>query len=80
VGSAYRKPDNDSLKPEIKAIVGLREINFTCEISGSHGSEYEDVFWDAAPCSLVEIDRCFTSVYCVHHQGDRDIFDTKMST
>jgi hypothetical protein len=28
------------------------------EISGSHGDEYKEtsVFWDVAPCSLVEID------------------------
>jgi hypothetical protein len=25
------------------------------------------VFWDIAPCSLVEID--FRGVYCSHHQG-----------
>jgi hypothetical protein len=27
------------------------------------------VFWDVAPCSLVEINRCFRGVYCLHHQG-----------
>jgi hypothetical protein len=26
------------------------------------------VFWDAAPCSLLEIDRRFRSAYCLHHQ------------
>jgi hypothetical protein len=26
-------------------------------------------FWDIAPCSLVEIDRRFRGVYCLH-QGD----------
>jgi hypothetical protein len=30
------------------------------------------VFWVAAPCSLVEIDRRFISTYCLHHQGDVD--------
>jgi hypothetical protein len=25
--------------------------------AGSHGGEYEDVFWDVLPWSLVEIDR-----------------------
>jgi hypothetical protein len=29
------------------------------------------VFWDVAPCSLVEIDRRFTGAYCLHHQGDK---------
>jgi hypothetical protein len=30
------------------------------EISGSHGGEYEDVFWDVAPCSLVDVYRRFS--------------------
>jgi hypothetical protein len=25
---------------------------------------------DIAPCSLVEVDRRFRGMYCVHHQGD----------
>jgi hypothetical protein len=36
------------------------------EISGSHGGEYEDVFWDVAPCSLVEVYRRFIGA-CCHH-------------
>jgi hypothetical protein len=28
------------------------------------------VFWDIAPCSLVEVDRRFRCAYCLHHQGD----------
>jgi hypothetical protein len=28
------------------------------------------VFWDVAPCSLVEIDRRFSGAYCLHHQDD----------
>jgi hypothetical protein len=27
------------------------------------------VFWDAAPCSLVEIFRRFRGTYCLKHQG-----------
>jgi hypothetical protein len=27
------------------------------------------VFWDVAPCSLVEIDRRFRGAYCLHNQG-----------
>jgi hypothetical protein len=27
------------------------------------------VFWDAAPCILVESDRPFRGAYCLHHQG-----------
>jgi hypothetical protein len=28
------------------------------------------VFWDVAPCSLVDIDRRFRGDYCFHYQGD----------
>jgi hypothetical protein len=28
------------------------------------------IFWDVAPCSHVEVDRRFRSVYCLHHQSD----------
>jgi hypothetical protein len=24
-------------------------------------------FWDTAPCSLVEVNRCFRGEYCLHH-------------
>jgi hypothetical protein len=42
----------------------------TGELAGSHGDEHEDdLFWDVAPCSLVEIDQCFRGAYCLHHQG-----------
>jgi hypothetical protein len=27
------------------------------------------VFWDVAPCSLVEVDRRFRGTYCLHHQA-----------
>jgi hypothetical protein len=26
-------------------------------------------FWDIAPCSLIEVERRFRGVYCLHHQG-----------
>jgi hypothetical protein len=29
------------------------------------------VFWDVAPCSLVETDRRFRGAFCLHHQGRR---------
>jgi hypothetical protein len=43
-----------------------------CEISGSHGDEYEvyRVFWSVAQCSHVEVDRRFRGAYCLHHQDD----------
>jgi hypothetical protein len=28
------------------------------------------VFWDVAPCSLVEDERHFRGAYCLHHKGD----------
>jgi hypothetical protein len=28
------------------------------------------VFWDVAPCSLVDIVRRFRGTYCLHHQGE----------
>jgi hypothetical protein len=28
------------------------------------------VFWDVAPCSLVEIDQRFRRLYCLHHHVD----------
>jgi hypothetical protein len=28
------------------------------------------VFWDVAPCGIVEIDRLFRADYCLHHQSD----------
>jgi hypothetical protein len=30
-------------------------------------------FWDIAPCSVVEVDRRFRGVYCLHDQGDEYI-------
>jgi hypothetical protein len=41
-----------------------------CEISGSHGRDYEyESFWDVAPCSLVQVHRRFRGAQCLHHQG-----------
>jgi hypothetical protein len=31
------------------------------------------VFWDIAPCSLVEVDRCFRGAYRLYHQGDDNL-------
>jgi hypothetical protein len=42
----------------------------SCKISGYHGGEYEDVFRDVAPRSLVEIYRRFTGAYCLPHRPD----------
>jgi hypothetical protein len=32
------------------------------------------IFWDVAPCSLVDTDPCFRDAKCLHHQGDRVTF------
>jgi hypothetical protein len=34
--------------------------------------------WDIMPCSLVEVDRCFRGVNCLHHQGIYSSFTTMM--
>jgi hypothetical protein len=46
-------------------------IIYIGETSGSHGGEYENAFWDVAPCILVEVNRRFRGARCLHHQGDR---------
>jgi hypothetical protein len=33
------------------------------------------VFWDVAPCSLVEIYQRFRGACCLHHQDDDDDVD-----
>jgi hypothetical protein len=60
-------------------VMKLRFTDLPCEISGSHGCEYEGdtAFWDIAPCSLVGVDRRFsgasaseTSVYFNKHPSN----------
>jgi hypothetical protein len=29
------------------------------------------VYWDVAPCSLLDIDRRFRGAYCLHQQSDK---------
>jgi hypothetical protein len=41
------------------------------------------VFWDVAPCSLIDTDRTFRGAYCLHqHHGatsqEIEIFSTRM--
>jgi hypothetical protein len=33
------------------------------------------VFWDVAPCSLVDTDGRFRGAYCLHHQSDDRLDD-----
>jgi hypothetical protein len=33
------------------------------------------VFWDVAPCSLIDTDRHFRGAYCLHHQGDEALMN-----
>jgi hypothetical protein len=42
-------------------------------------------FWDASPCSLIEVDWCFRGAYCLHHQGNEalmieEVHISKMSS
>jgi hypothetical protein len=36
------------------------------------------VFWDIAPCSLVDTDRRFRGAYCLHYHSDRPEFSNAM--
>jgi hypothetical protein len=38
------------------------------------------VFWDVAPCSLVEVRWCFRGDYYLHHHGDDDLMMEAIST
>jgi hypothetical protein len=49
-----------------------RTWDTTCEISCSHGSEYEiSGLYDFATCSLIEVDRRFRGAHCHHLPDDR---------
>jgi hypothetical protein len=48
---------------------------FFGEISGSRGGDYEDVFWDVAPYSLVEVHLLFRDVCCLHHQSSPQVME-----
>jgi hypothetical protein len=51
-------------------VVGFCEHSNETEMSGSHGSEYEDDRpRDISPCRLVEVDRHSRGAYCVHRQA-----------
>jgi hypothetical protein len=66
-----RSPNGNTRNSIMKAN-GHSTGTYLCEISGSHGGDYEvyRVFWDVDPCSHVEVDRRFRGAYCLHHQGD----------
>jgi hypothetical protein len=34
---------------------------------------WRSVFWDAAPCSVVETDRRFRYVYCLYYHGNESV-------
>jgi hypothetical protein len=56
----------------------MHEGNYICEETRNYTRVRFDVlmvmsmkmavFWDVAPCSLVDIDRCFRGAYSFHHQ------------
>jgi hypothetical protein len=56
-------------KQQWKGVAYSNPVNIGGEIAGSLGGDYENVFWDVAPCSLVEVYRRFRGAYCLHHQG-----------
>jgi hypothetical protein len=33
----------------------MKMLELFGEMSGSYGGEFEDVFWDVAPCRLIEV-------------------------
>jgi hypothetical protein len=35
------------------------------------------VFWDALPCSQVDVNQLFRGMYCLHHQGDEIQYTVK---
>jgi hypothetical protein len=35
------------------------------------------VYWDVALRSLIDIDRCFSGTYCLHHQRGNYMFGEK---
>jgi hypothetical protein len=38
------------------------------------------VFWVVAPCGLVRVYHSFRGLYCLHHQGDRQLVNLHQST
>jgi hypothetical protein len=50
----------------------------SCKLTGSNMKMA--VFWDIAPCSLVEVDRRFKGRYCLHQQGDESFIALMMET
>jgi hypothetical protein len=49
----------------------LHNEKLYCEISGSHGSKYEDIVcWDAEKCSLEDTERRFKGAYRLNHQSE----------
>jgi hypothetical protein len=51
--------------------MGTHKVHSFCEISGSRGGENKYVFWDVAPCIIIEICWRFRSVYCLGRLGNR---------
>jgi hypothetical protein len=54
--TSYSEGDNCLASQEISCLLWNLKVH-CCEITSSYSDEYEDdVFWDVAPYSLVEID------------------------
>jgi hypothetical protein len=57
--------------PHVHLLHIILGINmFLTELINSKDTMKMAVFWDVAPCNLVDIDRRFRETYCLHHQGD----------
>jgi hypothetical protein len=61
---------NENFRPEIITLRRKVVLTGWPKLSDSQGEEFGDVFWDDAPCSVVDIKGRFRGVYCLHHQAD----------
>jgi hypothetical protein len=49
------------MKKQFRLLVGFQVLTATSIMLA--------VFWEVAPCGLVDTDRCFRDACCLHHQG-----------
>jgi hypothetical protein len=59
--------ESSSWKPRLIGLIMMMMMMIAASIKMA-------VFWDVAPCSLVEIDRRFRSSCYIHHQGQHSMF------
>jgi hypothetical protein len=56
--------------PEDEDNIFLRNVGIYLQVHSARNTLKTTVFWDIAPCSLVEIDRRFGGAYSLHHNGN----------